>query len=288
MPTPPHPASLPAAAVADGLGLGLGPAHLKRLRALWRSAGWPCRDIVEAELIAGGWLLRDIDGAGRETLRLSDAGVHALVAATRLRRQALAAHEALVAQVARAMQRDGRVVWRGLGLRAPLPGSDAPTAEADNSAQGAGPGGAFGLTPPAEATEPRPPPRPRWVLARPDVFSVRHTTREEALAPVAHEVKVHRADLLADLRRPDKARAYAALAAECWYVLHEGIATPEEIPPEYGVLFATGAGHTLVVARPAPRRALRLPFATWMALARATPEPPLDDDAQPLLTPACS
>jgi len=30
----------------------------------------------------------------------------------------------------------------------------------------------------------------------------------------------------------------------------------------------------LDVLRPAPRRALRLPFATWMALARATPEPP--------------
>jgi hypothetical protein len=35
----------------------------------------------------------------------------------------------------------------------------------------------------------------------------------------------------------------------------------------------------LEVLRPAPRRALKLPFATWMALARATPEP-LDDEAQ--------
>jgi len=31
--------------------------------------------------------------------------------------------------------------------------------------------------------------------------------------------------------------------------------------------------------RPAPRRAMKLPFGVWMALARAVPEP-LDDEAQ--------
>jgi hypothetical protein len=36
------------------------------------------------------------------------------------------------------------------------------------------------------------------------------------------------------------------------------------------------------VARPAPRRAFKLPFAVWMALARAAPEP-ADDDAQQAL-----
>ena len=34
------------------------------------------------------------------------------------------------------------------------------------------------------------------------------------------------------------------------------------------------------MARPAPRRAMRLPLATWMALARASAEPPADDEAQ--------
>jgi hypothetical protein len=36
----------------------------------------------------------------------------------------------------------------------------------------------------------------------------------------------------------------------------------------------------LEVARPAPRRAARVPFAVWMALARANAEPPPDEDAQ--------
>jgi hypothetical protein len=38
----------------------------------------------------------------------------------------------------------------------------------------------------------------------------------------------------------------------------------------------------LGVLRPAPRRALRLPFATWMALARATPEPVEESTQQAL------
>jgi hypothetical protein len=46
------------------------------------------------------------------------------------------------------------------------------------------------------------------------------------------------------------------------------------------------AGDVLRVARPAPRRAMRLPFAVWMALARATAEPPAEEDAQAPLAPA--
>jgi hypothetical protein len=37
------------------------------------------------------------------------------------------------------------------------------------------------------------------------------------------------------------------------------------------------------VARPAPQRPMRLSFPLWMALARATPCAPLEDDAQTLL-----
>jgi hypothetical protein len=115
----------------------------------------------------------------------------------------------------------------------------------------------------------------------PDVYSIRHTTVEDYVEPVAHEIKVRRADLLADLRRPAKGEAYRWLSGECWYVIREGIAQPQEIPEVYGVMLARPDG-ALDVARPAPRRGLRLPFAVWMALARATPEPP-DDEVQPPL-----
>ena len=48
------------------------------------------------------------------------AGIQALAACLGHNRRALGAHEALVGRVALEMQRAGRIVWRGLSLRAPL------------------------------------------------------------------------------------------------------------------------------------------------------------------------
>ncbi|RVT50951.1 hypothetical protein [Rubrivivax albus] len=235
----------------------LGAVHERRLRALWRSAGWPCHDVVEAELLLAGALQRSRDDAGRETLRLTDAGLALIAAAVQRNRRARDRHEALVGRVAREMQRSGRVVWRGLSLRAPPQ--------------------------PGTAEE-----RAGWAMAMPDVFSIRHTTVEDYVEPVVHEIKVRRADLLSDLRKAPKREAYRAIASQCWYVLQAGIGTAEEIPAEYGVMLAHGEADAaeLEVLRPAPKRPMRLPFITWMALARATAEPPLDDDAQPDLGPA--
>jgi hypothetical protein len=262
-------------------GVTLAARHRRRLREVWRSAGWPCRDTVEIELLAAGLLERLLDAAGRETLRVTDAGVQALATTVQRHRAAFDTHEALVARVALEMQRAGRIVWRGLTLRAPLQGgavgAGADGAQGDQGADGeqglGGVTGGDGVRGVRTAT--------RWVLAMPDVYSIRLTTVEDYAEPVAHEIKVRRADLLADLRRPDKGAAYRALASQCWYVLTRGIAEPDEVPADYGVMLA-GAG-TLEVARAAPRRAARVPFAVWMALARSNAEPPVEDDPQPLL-----
>jgi hypothetical protein len=221
------------------IGAGLrNRAHQRRLREMWRSAGWPCHDMVEVELLAAGLLERRLDGEGRETLRVTDAGIDALAASLQHNRRARDAHEALVARVALEMQRAGRIVWRGLSLRAPLPAADE--------------GGS------------------RWAVVMPDVYSIRHTTVEDYVEPVVHEIKVRRADLLSDLRRPDKGAAYRALSSQCWYVLQAGIGHADEVPAEFGVMQFDGSA--LEVQRPAPRRALRLGVAAWMALARANAE----------------
>jgi hypothetical protein len=112
----------------------------------------------------------------------------------------------------------------------------------------------------------------------PDVFSIRPSTVEDHVEPVVHEVKVRRADLLADLRRESKRAAYLGLASQCWYVRKAGIADADEVPAECGVMVARAQG--LEVLRPVPRRAMRLPLATWMALARANAEPAPEDEAQ--------
>lgn len=332
----------------------LGTAHWRRLRALWRSAGWPCHDLLELDLLVAGLLHRQTDSAGRDTLRLTDAGLQALAAHTQRNRRARDPHEALVERVALEMHRAGRLVWRGLSLRAAVEDpvqntgtsfsqvadkvenlvGNAVTKSVTVCAPGAGdntlskPGvenqdnpvhrptgvavqtalftpldkpvegvwadsrnAAGPLDLPTATNAPTThPPASRWVVAMPDVYSVRQTSVENYLLPICHEVKVRRADLLADLKRPAKGQAYRALASECWYVLRAGIGRPEEIPPEFGVLVAhpwtaaepldasadlpdgcSGYGR-LEVLRPAPRRAFKPDFALWMALAQATPE----------------
>jgi hypothetical protein len=222
----------------------LGVVHRRRLRDVYRSAGWPCQDAIEIELVAAGLLQRERGPLGHETLRVSDAGIAVLAETLQKNRAARDGHELLVERVAREMTRAGRLAWRGLGIRARV--ADV------------------------------------WAMAMPDVFSIRHTTVEAYLEPIVHEIKVRRADLLADLRRAVKREAYLQIGGECWYVIREGIAAPDEIPGECGVLVADAS--RLVVARPAPKRPLKMGFAMWMALARATPvEGWRLDDAQAAL-----
>ncbi len=235
--------------VSSSSSIGLGRAHARRLRDMYRSAGWPCLDSVEVELLAAGMLLRVTEPSGHDKVRLSDAGIAFLAQAFHTNRKARSKHEALVDHVAQTMLRDGRIVWTGLSIRARLPSEP----EAPN----------------------------RWKICMPDVFSIRNTTVAGYLEPVVHEIKVSRADLLGDLKSKDKRDAYLDAGGQCWYVLGcdskgRPIAKPEEVPVECGVLQLEG--ERLAVARNAPKRAIAdLPFALWMVLAKATPLPPHAD-----------
>lgn len=233
----------------------LGKAHARRLRDIYRSAGWPSQDPLEIDLLAAGLLERVRTPLGHETLRVTDTGVQWLAVTLAHNRAALSAHEALVEKVAQEMARSGRLAWRGLSLRAQVPTG--------------------------EEAKPL-----RWCVARPDVFSIRQTSVEAYVEPIVHEIKVRRSDLLADLRQEAKRAAYRDLGA-CWYVLGNDakgkpVGEPDEVPGDCGVLLLQG--ERLVVARAAqqPARAA-LPFGVWMALAKATPLPPTDEDAQGLL-----
>ena len=237
--------------------VALGKAHARRLREIYRSAGWPCQDPLEIELLAAGLLDRVHAPTGHESLRVTDAGVQLLAATLAQNRRAFSAHEALVERVAQEMSRAGRTAWRGLALRAQVP-------QADES-------------------------RPlRWCIARPDVFSIRNTSVATYVDPIVHEVKVRRADLLSDLRNEAKRASYLDLG-ECWYVLGcdargQCIAGADEVPPECGVMLVDQA--RLLVLRAAPRRSRNgLPFGVWMALAKAAPLPVADQAEQALLAP---
>jgi len=71
-------------------------AHAKRLREVYRSAGWPYQDIVEIDLLAAGLLERIISSSGHELVRVTDAGIAYLAGAVQGNRQARSNHDALV------------------------------------------------------------------------------------------------------------------------------------------------------------------------------------------------
>jgi len=218
--------------------------HLRRLRQYYRSAGWPCRDNIEIDLLRQGLVRREMAAAGTpglEAIVVTESGIAALARFLETNRHAHSEHEMLVDRVARFLLAEKRLVFRGIGMRTYL----------DET----------------------------WALSRPDVFSVRHVTSSRRLHPAVHEIKVNRADLLGDLKKESKRRGYQSYSQSFYYVILEGIADTSEIPGDCGLMIATSGKLRLV--RAAPHRTATLTTAHWMALARGRAE--FDDDENPQL-----
>jgi hypothetical protein len=206
--------------------------HERRLRTVYRSAGWPCFDNIEVDLLQAGLIERVRRGNEAEVLRVTDAGLAALSTHIERNRRAFDTHEALVERTARLLASSGRLVYRGLSLRGRI--SDG------------------------------------WRACRPDVYSLRVTNVAAYACPAIHEIKISRADLFSELARPDKRHAYQSLSTEFYYVLPEGLATLDEIPTDCGVIYFGAAG--VRAGRPSPRRTAEPGINEWMAIARRAAE----------------
>ena len=214
--------------------------HERRLREIYRSAGWPCRDAIEIDLLNAGLIERVHRTGELETVRVTDAGLAALSVHLERNRRAYDGHEALVDAVVRLLTGAGRLVYRNLALRAPVDGA--------------------------------------WRSCRADVYSLRPSTVAAYTCPAIHEIKARRADLLADLARPDKRAAYQALSSEFYYVIPDGLAALDEIPVDCGVVLVGPQG--IRPGRPSPRRAVQPGLADWLAMARRGAEPGAEEHAQ--------
>jgi len=167
------------------LTIALTTVHHRRLaRGLTVRPDWPCQDPLEVELLAAGLIERLRDPLGHETLRVTDAGIALLAQTLQRNRARRDLHEELVERVAREMTRAGRLAWRGLSL----PRQAGRTARRPTA-------------------QPRPAP---GSSPCPTSFSIRHTTVEDYVEPIVHEIKVRRSDLLAILRKPRQARRLSA------------------------------------------------------------------------------
>ena len=236
-----------------------GRSQLTRLMKIWRSGGWPSHDATDIDLLAAGWVSLVDHEAGQQTLRLTDSGVQLLAQARHRNQRALSTHDRLGERMAKELVAGGRIVWRELSLRAAL----AASAEA------------IALPCADLLCSEAPPPATKagWRIARPDLFSVRNTSVEAYLQPVVHEIKASRADLLSDLRHAAKRESYQWLCCECYYVFPAGIAEVQEIPDSFGVWVLHGEieDGRLELLRPARHQPCTLPFAVWLALAKAAP-----------------
>ncbi len=259
--------------------------HRTRLMQIWRSAGWPCKDGLEIDLLAAGLISLHIAPDGCETLRLTDEGIRTLAQARQRGVRALSLHDRLGHKFAAQLLASGRIVWTELSLRAvidtvpmgdvllPAATADAPT----NTAPAVAPLWAEDDHAPAARAAAN-----VWRMARPDLFSVRNTSAPAYLQPMVHEVKASRADLLSDLRHDAKRQAYQWLCEECYYVFPAGIAEPKEIPEHFGIWVLHGSVEDgrFELLRPARHNRCTLPFSVWMALCKATPLRSDDDMAQ--------
>ena len=244
--------------------------------ALWRFAGWPCRDAIELDLVAAGWATLSEAASGHETVRLTDAGIRLLAESRQRNQRSLSAHDRLAERVAQHLANAGRIVWRELSLRAKVNVQGQPVPDAAPLTGDA----LWPVNAIDEGVAERPMGKTTWRMARPDVFSVRHTSVEAYLQPMVHEVKASRADLLSDLHHAAKRESYQWLSCETYYVFPAGVAKPEEVPPEFGVWVLNGSVESgaLDLVRRARHAPCKLPFAVWMAMAKATPAR-IDGDA---------
>jgi hypothetical protein len=80
----------------------------------------------------------------------------------------------------------------------------------------------------------------KGVVSRIDFAACQITLHSEAHSVIGYEIKVSRADFLAEMRDPFKRCNIEAECTETWFVAPMGIIKPEELPQGWGLLEIKG------------------------------------------------
>jgi hypothetical protein len=232
-----------ALAPAEQLSRELTRKHYSRLRFYWQN---------RRAHIQGGALDLDLQRLG--LIRLSDAGTsysateagaQALAEQTVRDRERRAPHHELGGRVAQWLQEQGRMTWDGVEFRV-----REPDVYARAKAMAIDVGDERGVL---------------FSFPRPDVFSVVQSFDPERINPLVHEIKVSRADYLADVANPLKRLAYACIADAVHYVLPAGLVEPHEVPTSCGLIVELEPGAFKVLKR-AKKRAVTMSAANFMCM----------------------
>lgn len=214
----------------------LGPQHIKRLRFIW-SHGRPVHlsalSGVDLDLQVHGFLQPVVSAIGGcATVEVTRRGLVYLNEVRQATIAAQAPHHMLGQRLAMHLQAKGLWTWENIEFLNPVPASSGRS----------------------------------WGVVRPDVFACSPTLRVASCRPTIYEVKVSRADFLADMANPGKHQAYLELAQAVYYCCPEGVIKPQELPRGVGLLFETTKGQFVVQQRAKRAKGFVLAGDTIMTL----------------------
>lgn len=193
--------------------------HYSRLRQYWQAGRLgltSAGDGIALDLAAAGYLEVTSSGGGLKLI-ISKAGIEELQAESEREKSRRKPHHDLAGRLASWLREQGRVTWENIELL-------VPRTEGGRQA------------------------------IRPDVFSLAATYDEKRINPCVHEVKVSRADFLADVARPEKRTGYSQIAEVVYYAAPDGMIEASEVPAECGLLVEAQEGQFKVVKRPKKRK----------------------------------
>lgn len=215
----------------------LKPAQLRRLRFIFEK-GRPILlaelTIVDLDLIAAGFCFCEtLDGkhqiyASTCSLAITDLGIKALKEQLEKRRDRNDVHHSLAGRLARWLREErGCMTWENVTFLAEV-----------------------GL----------------HCEARLDVVSAAMSPRAASSDLMAWEVKVSKADFMADLANPDKVDASRAIAQSAWYCTPKGLIDPGMLPQGFGLVWESAPGRFEIVKRAKRKKGFEPSGDTLMAL----------------------
>ena len=193
--------------------------HYKRLRFYWQgraNGGAGMTDGIDLDLAALGLVERFERFGYGVCFRITQAGEQELAAEKAREVERRQPHHALAGRLAQWRQSQGRVTWQNIELLVDLES-----------------GGRQAI--------------------RPDVFSVAATYDEKRINPCVDEVKVSRADFLADVAHPEKRGGYGKIAEVLYYAAPAGMIEPSEVPEGCGLLVEVAPCEFEILKRPKKR-----------------------------------
>jgi hypothetical protein len=224
-------AEQPKVATTPATEITFTPRHYQRLRFYFRGrkgAGGVSRtDLLDLDLAAAGLITRE-ESYGLVLYRISHAGEVELNAESKREIERRRPHHDLGGRLAQWLQGQGRITWENV---------EFTSIRTENGR----------------------------VLVRPDVFSMEATLEPSQMRPQIHEVKVTRADFLADVKNEKKRGGNLIFCDAFYYAAPSGLIKPEEVPDGCGLVIEHSPCEFEILVRP-KRRKVELDARTFLNL----------------------